>query len=185
MIHTPCFSFLYSIQSHFYMMSTLGHVWALKKLVNSCGFCGLSGCSIGIMGGSGRGKTANQVVSSNCDYKVKFSLKSVEKHTKYMPSSNRPMTCSLCKTKYIGGRRSMVIILQMSGRLEKRNSKAVKNCFLWTNEIGRTPCCAEIIVSQQGYIPKFSMAFSTFAKWCSIQVKSGHKPNIPFSLLSS
>ena len=49
-----------------------GHVLK-EKLVNVCGFCGLSGCSIGIMCGSGRGKTAIQVVSSNCDYKVKFS----------------------------------------------------------------------------------------------------------------
>ena len=39
---------------------------------------------------------------------------------------------------------------------------------------------AEINVSQQGDRPKFPMAFSTFVKWCSIQVKSGHKPNIPF-----
>ena len=48
-----------------------GHILK-EKLVNICGFCGLSGCSIGIMCGSGRGKTASQVVSSNCDCNVKF-----------------------------------------------------------------------------------------------------------------
>ena len=52
------------------------------------------------MCGSGHGKTASQVVSSNCDYKVKFSLKSAEKHTKSMPCSN-PVTCSLYKTKTV------------------------------------------------------------------------------------
>ena len=40
-----------------------GHVLK-EKLVNVCGFCGLSGCSIGIMCDSGHGKTATQVVSS-------------------------------------------------------------------------------------------------------------------------
>ena len=39
-----------------------GHI-PKEKLVNVCGFCGLSGCSIGIMCGSGRSKTASQVVS--------------------------------------------------------------------------------------------------------------------------
>ena len=31
---------------------------------------------------------------------------------------------------------------------------------------------AEINVCQQGDRPKFPMAFSTFVKWCSIQVKT-------------
>ena len=38
-----------------------------EELVNVCGFCGLSGCSIGITCGSGCGKTTSAVLSPNCD----------------------------------------------------------------------------------------------------------------------
>ena len=69
-----------------------------EKLENVCGFCGLSGCYIGIEVGSGRGKTATRVVSSHCEYRKKFSLKSAEKCTKSSPCTNRPVTCPLCNT---------------------------------------------------------------------------------------
>ena len=46
-------------------------------------------------------RPASQVVSSNCDDNVKFSLKSAEKLTKSSPCSNRPVICSLCKTKTV------------------------------------------------------------------------------------
>ena len=43
-----------------------------------CGFCGLGTCSIDLVRGSGRGKTVTFVPGSNCEYLVKFSLKSAE-----------------------------------------------------------------------------------------------------------
>ena len=48
------------------------------SLEDVCGFCGMSGCSIDIIHGSGRGKKASKIISSNCQYKVKFSLKAAE-----------------------------------------------------------------------------------------------------------
>ena len=61
------------------------------------GFCGMSGCSIDIIHGSGRGKTACKIISSNCEYKDKFSLKAAEKSSKSSPCTNRPLNCRLCK----------------------------------------------------------------------------------------
>ena len=61
------------------------------SLEDVCGFCGMSGCSIDIIHGSGRGKTSSKIISSNCEYKVKFSLKAAEQSTKSSPKS----TCEL------------------------------------------------------------------------------------------
>ena len=63
-----------------------------------CGFCGIDGCSIALARGSGRGKTATLVPSANCEYLCKFNIKSAEKSTKSGPCTNRPVTCSVCKT---------------------------------------------------------------------------------------
>ena len=52
------------------------------KLGIVCGFCGLGTCSIDLVRGSGRGKTISFVPGSNCEYQVKFSLKSAETPTK-------------------------------------------------------------------------------------------------------
>ena len=49
---------------------------------------------------SGRGKTASQVVSSNCDYNVKFSLKSAEKLTK-SSSLRKTKTVNWCYDMYL------------------------------------------------------------------------------------
>ena len=57
----------------------------------------MSGCSIDIIHGSGRGKTTSKIISSNCEYKVKFSLKAAEKSSKSSPCTNRPVNCHLCK----------------------------------------------------------------------------------------
>ena len=35
---------------------------------------------------------------SNCTYNTKFSLKSTEKPTRYNPSTNRPIKCSVCES---------------------------------------------------------------------------------------
>ena len=88
----------------------------LERLVNICGFRGLSGCSIGmcvvlVM--------ASRVFSCNCDYKMKFSLNRVK--SLQNACNNRPVACSLSTTKTVIVvakfscicRRSMVIILQM------------------------------------------------------------------------
>ena len=48
-------------------------------LENACGFCGLVGCIIDLITGSGRGKTATLTAGSNCPYKTKFSLKAAKK----------------------------------------------------------------------------------------------------------
>jgi len=63
-----------------------------------CGFCGIEGCSIDLVRGSGRGKTATMIPGSNCEYLCKFSLKSAEKSTKSGPCTNRPVVCSICST---------------------------------------------------------------------------------------
>ena len=63
-----------------------------------CGFCGLEGCSIDLVRGSGRGKTATMIPGSNCEYVCKFDLKSAEKSTKSGPCTNRPVVCSICST---------------------------------------------------------------------------------------
>ena len=67
------------------------------KLENVCGFCGLHGCTIDLVPGSGRGKTAILTASSNCSYKKKFSLKASETSTKTGPCTNRPVRCDICK----------------------------------------------------------------------------------------
>ena len=46
--------------------------------------------------GSRHGKTASKIISSNCDYKVKFSLEAAEKSTKSSPCTNRPVSCPVC-----------------------------------------------------------------------------------------
>ena len=63
-----------------------------------CGFCGLKSCSIELVRGSGRGKTATLIPGSNCEYITKFSLKSAEKTTKSGPCTNRPIVCEQCNT---------------------------------------------------------------------------------------
>ena len=63
-----------------------------------CGFCGIDGCSIDFVRGSGKGKTAALVPGSNCEYLGKFSLKSAEKSTKSGPCKNRPVACSVYNT---------------------------------------------------------------------------------------
>ena len=63
-----------------------------------CGFCGLGTCSIDLVRESGRGKTISFVPGSNCQYQVKFSLKSAETPTKSGPCSNRPIRCIQYKT---------------------------------------------------------------------------------------
>ena len=64
------------------------------NLSNVCGFCGLPGCLIGIACGSGCGK----IISSNCDYKVKFSLKAATWTTKTSPCANQPVSCQIYKS---------------------------------------------------------------------------------------
>ena len=87
------------------------------------------------MCGSGCGKTASQVVSSNCDYKVKFSLKSAEKFTKSSPCTNRPVICSLCKTKTVNWSYNMYLHMKEKHgdyspdewKISEEEVKAVKN----------------------------------------------------------
>ena len=63
-----------------------------------CGFYGVEGCSIDLVRGSGRGKTATLVPGGNCEYLCKFNIKCAEKSTKSGPCTNRPVNCSVCKT---------------------------------------------------------------------------------------
>ena len=69
-----------------------------SDLAMVCGFCGTEGCSIDLVRGSGRGKTATLVPGGNCEYLQKFNIKCAEKSTKSGPCTNRPVTCSVCKT---------------------------------------------------------------------------------------
>ena len=62
-----------------------------------CGFCGLDGCSVDLVRGSGRGKNTTLVPGGNCEYLHKFSIKSAEKSTKSGPCTNRPVACEVCK----------------------------------------------------------------------------------------
>ena len=78
------------------MRKHIGSHILIDSLEDVCGFCGMSGCSIGIVQGSGRGKTASKIISSDCEYRVKLSLKAAEKSTKSSPCTNRPVTCNLC-----------------------------------------------------------------------------------------
>ena len=78
------------------MRKHIGSHILIENLKSVCGFCGMSGCSIEIVQGSGRGKTSSRIVASNCEYKVKFSLKAAEKSTKTGPCTNRPVICKLC-----------------------------------------------------------------------------------------
>ena len=68
----------------------------IDKLENVCGFCGVLGCSINIVKGSGKGKIASKSVSSNCEYSVKFSLIAAETSTKSSRCTNRPLTFKFC-----------------------------------------------------------------------------------------
>ena len=68
-----------------------------EKLENVCGFCCVSGCTIQLVSGSGRGKTVTMIAESNCPYKKKFSLKAAETPTKSGPCTNRPVCCDVCK----------------------------------------------------------------------------------------
>ena len=58
-------------------------------------FCDNSGCPIGIAQGLGRCKTTFKRTSSDCEYRVKLSLKGAEKSTKTSPCTNRHVICSL------------------------------------------------------------------------------------------
>ena len=73
------------------------HILA-DKLSNVCGFCGLAGCSICIECGSGCGKMANQIISSDCDYKVIFTLKAAKSTTKTSPCINQSVSCLIRKS---------------------------------------------------------------------------------------
>ena len=42
-----------------------------EKLENVCGFCDLGGCTIQLVSGSDRGKSATMIAESNCPYKKK------------------------------------------------------------------------------------------------------------------
>ena len=68
------------------------------SLEDVCGFCGMSGCSIDIIHDSGRGTTASKIISSNCEYKIKFSLKKAEKSSKSSQCTNRPVNCSFMQS---------------------------------------------------------------------------------------
>ena len=68
-----------------------------EKLENVCGFCGVSGCTIQLVSGSGRGKTVTMIAESNGPYKKKFSLKAAETPTKSGPCTNHPVCCDVCK----------------------------------------------------------------------------------------
>ena len=68
-----------------------------EKLENVRGFCGVSGCTIQLVSGSGRGKTVTMIAKSNCPYKKKCSLKAAETPTKSGPCTNRPVCCDVCK----------------------------------------------------------------------------------------
>ena len=103
------------------MRKHIGSHILIDSLEDVCGFCGMSGCSIGIVQGSGRGKTASKIISSDCEYRVKLSLKAAEKSTKSSPCTNRPVTCSLCNVtewsyNMLGHmKKNTVTIQQMSG----------------------------------------------------------------------
>ena len=62
---------------------------------NTCGFCGLVGCSIELVQSS---KKSIFKAKSNCIYYYEFNLKSVSKKTlsKRSPCSNRPTICKNC-----------------------------------------------------------------------------------------
>jgi len=63
-----------------------------------CVFCGTVGCTIGLV------RTNTTVIpdrpQSDCKYFVKFSMKAVEKTSKYSPCSNRPVRCEICQHIY-------------------------------------------------------------------------------------
>ena len=67
-----------------------------EQLGDVCGFCGMVGCSIDLIKGSGRGSSVTSTAGSNCSYKCKFSLKAAEKPTKSGPCTNRPIRCDMC-----------------------------------------------------------------------------------------
>ena len=64
------------------MRKHIGSNILTENLKSVCGFCGMSGCSIEIVQGSGRGKTSSRIVASNCEYKVKLFVESCGKKHK-------------------------------------------------------------------------------------------------------
>ncbi len=65
---------------------------------NLCGFCGISGlCSIELR--KARAKFYKPM--SNCNNFKEFKLDAAVKLTKSNPSSNRPVSCSLCVDKTV------------------------------------------------------------------------------------
>lgn len=72
----------------------------ILQTVNTCGFCGLSGCKIELKPTSGFGNYQTLGPHSDCQYFVHFSLKPASKVSKRSPCTNRPVICSHCKQCY-------------------------------------------------------------------------------------
>ena len=64
--------------------------------VHTCGYCGLTGCSIMLKKTSGSGKNATLGPISDCVYYRKFSIKSAVNSS----CSNRPVSCQICSNTY-------------------------------------------------------------------------------------
>ena len=87
----------------------------------------MSGCSIDIMQGSGRGKTESKMISSDCEYKIKLSLKAAEKKHEI-----KPVHKSSCHMQFMQRywlelkhvrtyeKKNTVTIQQMSGLFPKK-----------------------------------------------------------------
>ena len=65
-------------------------------LLSTCGFCGMSNCSVDLKVTSTKGSNKCYSIISNCPYTVKFSLKSAENTTRANPTTNRPVYCPTC-----------------------------------------------------------------------------------------
>ena len=64
----------------------------------NCCQCGVKCCSVSIEVSSGRGKKANLVHKSlDCKNYNHFSLAAAGKRSKSNPSTNRPVSCKICK----------------------------------------------------------------------------------------
>lgn len=67
----------------------------IPEAVNTCGFCGLVGCKIGLVKTSGSGAHKVFGPSSDCNYFEPFKLKPATKISQRTPATNRPVMCGV------------------------------------------------------------------------------------------
>lgn len=73
------------------------HYFKNETSPQMCGFCGINCNSVLGLKTSGSGKNVAFKTKSNCAYAYSFNYASVEKPSKSMPCSNRPIKCPQCE----------------------------------------------------------------------------------------